>query len=341
MAKELDVYRDWLGITETVRPLNPYQLLRLKPLEDSTPRIREHYRKMTAHVRKFAAGEFARQAQDLLGELVRAMLCLTDVRGKREVDAALGRKPAAEAATLRSFEEILLAAKVVDAAQLEKARSYAKAVGLEVRDALVQQKAATPDVVTQAFAESVGLPYVDMAEVVLDESLLPRIPAAVARQNSAVPLLADAGHVLMAATKPLTPELEEDLQARFDMPVRTVLCTVGNINAVIAQHYAKDAEPLAAAAKGAGKKGVSLPKFSLPSFSLPGLALGGGGGGDVKTSGMYALIAFNMTVMVLGFGQYFLHNGGWTGRAAFVAILLSVVLGSAAAATTFVVSSRR
>ena len=36
MAKELDVYRDWLSITETARPLNHYQLLRLKSFEDTT-----------------------------------------------------------------------------------------------------------------------------------------------------------------------------------------------------------------------------------------------------------------------------------------------------------------
>ena len=34
MTKELNVYRDWLGIKETARPLNHYQLLRLKPFED-------------------------------------------------------------------------------------------------------------------------------------------------------------------------------------------------------------------------------------------------------------------------------------------------------------------
>ena len=58
MPKTLDVYRDWLQIPEKTRPLNHYQLLRLKQFEDDAGKIREHYRKLNGHVRKFAAGEF-------------------------------------------------------------------------------------------------------------------------------------------------------------------------------------------------------------------------------------------------------------------------------------------
>ena len=54
----LDVYRDWLGIKEAERPLNHYQLLRLKKFEDDPEKIRGHYRKLNAHVRKYAAGQY-------------------------------------------------------------------------------------------------------------------------------------------------------------------------------------------------------------------------------------------------------------------------------------------
>ena len=55
----LDVYREWLGIKETERPLNYYQLLRLKLFEDDQDRVRRHYRKMHNHARKFATGDFS------------------------------------------------------------------------------------------------------------------------------------------------------------------------------------------------------------------------------------------------------------------------------------------
>ena len=138
MPKDLDVYRDWLGITDTERPLNYYQLLRLKKFEDDTEKIRSNYRKLNAQARKYAAGKFGDQSQQLLNELAKAMLCLTDAKRKAEYDASLGRKE--EAKLGRTLEEILIRRKVVDSAQLAKARNYASAVGVEICEALVQQK---------------------------------------------------------------------------------------------------------------------------------------------------------------------------------------------------------
>ena len=40
MPQQLDVYRDWLQITETARPLSHYQLLRLPKFEDDVAKIR-------------------------------------------------------------------------------------------------------------------------------------------------------------------------------------------------------------------------------------------------------------------------------------------------------------
>jgi hypothetical protein len=93
MPSTLDVYRDWLKISDTTRPLNHYQLLRLKQFEDNPAKVREHYRAMNAHVRKFGAGEFAKQSQELLNELARAMLCLTDSQRKSDTASHEGRGP--------------------------------------------------------------------------------------------------------------------------------------------------------------------------------------------------------------------------------------------------------
>ena len=189
MPAQLDVYKDWLGVTDKERPLSHYQLLRLSKFEDDVGKIRANYRKMNAHVRKFASGEFQQQSQELLNELAKAMLCLTDARRKSEYDTSLGRTT--DGAGLRSIEQILLGRKMVDAAQLAKARNYANAVGLDVRDALVQQKLASSDVVNQAYAESLGLPYLDLEDLVLDATLISQLPAMLARAHSCAPIMAD------------------------------------------------------------------------------------------------------------------------------------------------------
>jgi hypothetical protein len=338
MAKQLDVYRDWLGIAETARPLNYYQLLRLNRFEDNVSLVRQHYRKMNGHVRKFAAGEFAAQSQELLNELAKAMLCLTDLGRKREYDASLGRADAGEGRR-RSFEEVLLANKVIDRDQLTKARNFATAVGLEIRDAVVQQKLASTEAVMLAYAESLGLPYVDLTETGVDPELVAKVPAAICRQRSCVPVLSDGKSLLMASPNPLVPDVEEELRLRLGMPVRTVLCTVGQVNEAIAKYYPRDAASPAAApvkAKPAARSG-SDDEGATPQKE---------GFGKLTRPQFFAVIAFNIgLVLTLLYLTFF---GGpptaWTLRyeitwAAFMA-LKGLIVGAVVGGATYLVSEK-
>lgn len=271
MAKKpIDVYRDWLGITETARPLNYYQLLKLKLFEDDPAKIRASYRQLNAHVRRYATGEYGPESQALLNELTKAMLCLTDAQRKREYDITLGRKEEGEFRP-RSFEEVLLANKVLTPEQLNKARSFSMTVGLDIRDAVLQQRLATPEVVMQCYAEAVGLPYVDLAEVSLDEGLIRRVPATIARPHSCIPLLIDDNQLLVASPNPLAPEVEDQLRLRFGIPVRSVLCTPRAVNDLISKYYSREAlaeasyeAAAAAAAKRAGATAKTASKAPAP-----------------------------------------------------------------------------
>jgi hypothetical protein len=239
MAKEIDVYKEWLEISEPARPLNYYQLLKLEMFDDEPANARNSYRRMNAHVRKYAAGEYGPRSQELLNELAKAMLCLTDAMRKAEYDVSLGRAEA-KATKGRTLEEILVGRKIVESAGLEKARRYAKTVGVEIRDALMQQKLAPAEAIMQAYAESVGLPFVDVNEIGVDERLVPQVPAVLARQQSCAPLMIDDGRVLVVSPNQLAPEVEDQLRLRFNLPVRTVLCTPAGIHELIAKHYSRE-----------------------------------------------------------------------------------------------------
>ena len=302
---ELDVYREWLGIKEPERPLSHYQLLRLGKFEDDAGKVRANYRKMNSHVRKYSAGEFSAQSQSLLNELAKAMLCLTDTRRKAEYDASLGRADAGGAR--RSLEQILIGRKVVDPAQLTKARNYASTVGVEVRDALVQQKLAPADVVMQAYAESLGLPYIDLEDIGIDAELVPRVPAVLARQHSFAPVMADEGTLLMASPNPLPPEVEEELRLRLGMPVRTVICTPGKINEAIGKHYPKEAA-IAQMVAAKGGPVISAPAAVKPSAATaaaapatapaPAKAAAPTEAGQKKKK-MLAIVSFNFTFLAV------------------------------------------
>ena len=89
---DIDVYKEWLGIPADVRPPDHYTLLRLVMFEDDAEKVRANYRKLNAHVRKYATGQYLLRSQELLNELAKAMLCLTDPDGKVEYDRSLGRE---------------------------------------------------------------------------------------------------------------------------------------------------------------------------------------------------------------------------------------------------------
>ncbi|MHC4405032.1 MAG: GspE/PulE/PilB domain-containing protein, partial [Planctomycetota bacterium] len=292
MAEQLDVYRDWLGITEDARPLSYYQLLRLKQFEDNTATIRAHYRKMHARVRKFATGPQSGLARELLNELARAMLCLTDAHRKREYDASLGRKQEGPGQR-RRLEEILLANKVVDQEQLDRARRFADQVGLDVRDAILQQKLAPSDAVMLAYAESEGMPYIELGEVGVDEQLVAQIPPVTARQHSCVPIMTDGGQVLMASPNPLVPDVEEELRLRFGVPIRTVLCTPVSLNQAIAKYYPRDAAgPVAAPApakKKAAPKKAAAEREAKPVTTKE----------QTRQRLLFSVIAFNLAVILV------------------------------------------
>jgi hypothetical protein len=332
----LDVYRDWLKITETARPLNHYQLLRLKMFEDNPAKVREHYRAMNTHVRKFAAGEYAKQSQDLLNELAKAMLCLTDSQRKSEYDVTLGRKDAKAGAKGRTFEQILLANHVVDQAALDKARNFAKAIGVEVRDALVQAKAARYEEVLPAYAESIGLPYLDLDDVPLNPQLIAAVPPMIARQHSCVPVLVDGKELLMASPNPLDPNVEEELRLRFSMPVRTVLCSPKNINNVIAKHIPRDAttEPMpapvaqaAAPAAAAAQPATAAAPAAKPTGPMTDE--------EKKQRRDLSIIAMMGTGMVLTNVLY------WgLGRGVILSALVSILVGAVVGGITWKMKSR-
>jgi hypothetical protein len=332
MAEQLDVYRDWLKVSDADRPLNYYQLLRVPKFEDSAEKVREHYRKLNVHVRKYASGQYAAQSQQLLNELAKAMLCLTDARRKREYDASLGRETTGEGKR-RTFEEVLLANKLIDQDQLAKARNYAKAVNMDIRDAVLQQKLAPPEAVMLAFAESEGLPYVELEDVGVDEQLVPHIPPSTARQHSCVPVMADDGQLLMASPNPLIPDVEEDLRLRLNMPVRTVLCTPASVNVAIAKHYPRDMpEPVPVAANSTPKKGKEKKKAAPKEEFLTPQERN-------KRSGMFALIAFNIAVVLTILVRWLLaYPIPLSTGQMFVAALIAVVLGGVIGGATFVLA---
>lgn len=245
----LDVYKDWLGIPEGPRPPDHYQLLRLVRFEDDADKIRAHYKKLNAHVRKYATGTYSVESQDLLNELAKAMLCLTDEERKREYDASLGRETEDRGTRTghRTLLERLVESERISREQAHEVEEFADARGLSHRDAIVQMKLADAETATREYALELGLPYVDLADMLPDDAILDQVPKPLVKRNSILPLFVDGDVLLVACADLPTAELDDELRLRFGMPVRFALAPPRAIQQAIAKYYAPGLRDEAAA----------------------------------------------------------------------------------------------
>lgn len=256
----MDVYKEWLGIPEGARPPDHYTLLRLVEFEDDEEKIRRNYTKLNGHVRKYATGQYSVESQELLNELAKAMLCLTDPERKLEYDIALGRAPEDQkrGPERRELTQVLVSEGKISADQAKEAESYAEARGLSVRDAVVQMKLVDADTATKAYAQELGFSYVDLSDMPPDDSVLDKVPRNLVKRHSMLPLFIDDDVLLVACVHEPTRDLEEELRLRYGVPMRPVMATPLAVNQGIAKYYAPgmrdDAATQEAESAKSGKK---------------------------------------------------------------------------------------
>lgn len=236
----LDVYKEWLGIPEGPRPPDHYALLRLVQFEDDADKIRKNYKKLNAHVRKYATGQYSDQSQVLLNELAKAMLCLTDSESKKDYDRSQGRviDDRDETTGRRPLTAYLQDEGALSPSQANEAKSHAERTGLSLRDAVVQLKYVDSEQATRAYASELGLSYVDLSDMIPDENALDTLPKAVVRRFTCLPLFVDHERALVACSVEPSDELEEEVRLRFGVAMRGVLATPNAIKENIDRYYA-------------------------------------------------------------------------------------------------------
>lgn len=260
---DIDVYKEWLGIPEGVRPPDYYTLLRVVQFEDDVEKIRNNYRKLNAHVRKYATGQYLIQSQELLNELAKAMLCLTDPDGKREYDESLGREPVADNDDdPKTTLEYLVAKGLIKRAQVSEVEHFANARGLSHRDAVIQMKLVEPADATRGLAVELRLPFVELEDMLPDDTVLDQVPRRTVKKFSCLPLFEDRGRLLVACTDEPSVQLEDEIRLRFGMPMRAALAVPRSINQAIAKYYAPGMRDETAAGEPAAKGRVEAKNGS-------------------------------------------------------------------------------
>lgn len=89
MPKSFDPYRNWFGIDDPGHTLTHYQLLGVREFETDPEVIREAGENRTQFLQDVSTGEHINEAQKLLNEVAKAMVCLTNPQKKSIYDQQL------------------------------------------------------------------------------------------------------------------------------------------------------------------------------------------------------------------------------------------------------------
>ena len=90
--------------------------------------------------------------------------------------------------TVAQLGEILLAEKMISAEQLKAALELQRSTGKVLGRILVDQGALTEVQLVSALATQIGMPFVDLSDMVIDGSAIGRLPGAVCRRHHVLPI---------------------------------------------------------------------------------------------------------------------------------------------------------
>jgi hypothetical protein len=132
---------------------------------------------------------------------------------------------------------VLLSRRIISQTQLAEARQLQCETGAALEEIVVRLGYVTARQVAVARAESLGVEFLDLAEVTVPPSVLALVPESVARENLAFPVALTEDTLTVALADPTDFETLEKLRFILNRKVRAVLALREQIIAAINRYY--------------------------------------------------------------------------------------------------------
>jgi type IV pilus assembly protein PilB len=143
---------------------------------------------------------------------------------------------------VKQLGDILLEGGLVNPSQLEAAYQEQERVGRALGRVLIEQGVLTESQLVAALATQIGLRFVDLAEFAVDGSAVGRVPGAVCRRHSAMPIGFEDGRLLVAMADPANVFAIDDIRSLTGMDVKPVVATRADVAAAIDRYYRADSD---------------------------------------------------------------------------------------------------
>ena len=143
---------------------------------------------------------------------------------------------------MKQLGEILIGQGLITSDQLEKALFEQRNIGHSLGRVLIDLGMLTEAQVVQALATQIGMRFVDLAEATLDGAALTKVPGAVCRRHSAIPIAFENGRLVVAMSDPANVFAIDDIRSASGMTVIPVVATRTDVQAALDRHYRADGE---------------------------------------------------------------------------------------------------
>jgi type IV pilus assembly protein PilB len=143
---------------------------------------------------------------------------------------------------VKQLGDILLEGGLVSPTQLEAAYEEQERVGRALGRVLIEQGVLTESQLVAALATQIGLRFVDLGEYPIDGSAIGRVPGAVCRRHSAMPIGFEEGRLLVAMADPANVFAIDDIRSLTGMDVKPVVATRADVAAAIDRYYRADSD---------------------------------------------------------------------------------------------------
>jgi type IV pilus assembly protein PilB len=147
-----------------------------------------------------------------------------------------------EGRRVKQLGDILLEGGLVTPSQLEVAYEEHNRVGRALGRVLIEQGVLTESQLVAALASQIGLRFVDLSDFSVDGSAVGRVPGAVCRRHSAIPIAFEDGKLLVAMADPANVFALDDIRSLTGMDVKPVVATRGDVAAAIDRYYRADSD---------------------------------------------------------------------------------------------------
>jgi type IV pilus assembly protein PilB len=143
---------------------------------------------------------------------------------------------------VKQLGDILLEGGLVSEDQLVGAYEEQQRQGRSLGRVLVDSGVLTEAQLVAALATQIGLRFVELTDYPVDGSAIGRVPGAVARRHTALPIGFEEGRLLVAMADPANVFAIDDLRSITGMEVRAVVATRGDVLAAIDRYYRADSD---------------------------------------------------------------------------------------------------